>query len=96
MKKFQTIIHFTIDDDFAVLVPPHRTYINYLINRNIVDCYCVSMESQTVWITINAENKDEAENYLSQSPLFKYWDFKIEELFAFDGQMFRLPALQLN
>ena len=54
MKKYQAIIKFTMDDNFMTLIPPHRTYINYLINNNVIDIYAVSMESQTVWITIYA------------------------------------------
>ena len=44
MKKYQAIIKFKIDEDFMTLVPPHRTYINYLINQGIIDMYAVSME----------------------------------------------------
>jgi len=68
MKKFQAIIHFDMDEQFMNLVPPHRTYINYLINKNIIDSYAVSMESQTVWITINAETKAEIDAYLASHP----------------------------
>jgi hypothetical protein len=96
MKKFQAIIHFDMDEQFMNLVPPHRTYINYLINKNIIDSYAVSMESQTVWITINAETKAEIDAYLAKSPLYKYWDYTIEELFVYDGQLYRLPTVQLN
>ena len=96
MKKFQAIIKFNMDEQFMNLVPPHRTYINYLINKNIVDSYVVSMESQTVWITINAESKEEADRYLAKSPLYKYWTYDIEELFVYDGQLYRLPTVQLN
>jgi hypothetical protein len=96
MKKFQAIIHFDMDEQFMNLVPPHRTYINYLINKNIIDSYVVSMESQTVWITINAETKAEIDAYLAKSPLYKYWDYTIEELFVYDGQLYRLPTVQLN
>ena len=96
MKKFQAIIHFEMDDEFMSFVPPHRTYINYLINKNIVDSYAVSMESQTVWITINADSKEQVEEYLTRSPLNKYWTFEIEELFVYDGRLFRFPAMQLN
>jgi hypothetical protein len=96
MKKFQAIIHFDMDEQFMNLVPPHRTYINYLINKNIIDSYAVSMETQTVWITINAESKDEVKNYLAKSPLNKYWDYTVEELFVYDGQLYRLPTVQLN
>ena len=96
MKKFQAIVKFEMDDAFMQLVPPHRTYINYLINKNIIDSYAVSMESQTVWITLNADSKTEVDRYLTKSPLYKYWNYEIEELFAYDGQLFRLPSLQFN
>ena len=96
MKKFQAIIHFEMDEQFMALVPPHRTYINYLINKNIIDSYAVSMESQTVWITINGETKTQIDQYLTKSPLYKYWTYQIEELFVYDGQIFRMPSVQLN
>ena len=44
-----------------------------------------------------AENVNkEAKKYLSKSPLYKYWTVEIDELFVYDGQNYRLPALQLN
>jgi len=96
MKKYQAIIRFTMDEQFMNLVPPHRTYINYLINKNIIESYAVSMESQTVWVTFNAEDKVEVDKYLAKSPLYKYWTYDIEELFVYDSQTYRLPTLQLN
>ena len=96
MKKFQAIIKFTMDEEFMTLIPPHRTYINYLINNNIVDIYAVSMESQTVWITFNAASKKQVTDYLLKSPLHKYWNYTIEELFVYDSQQYRLPQVQLN
>ncbi len=96
MKKFQAIIHFEMDEQFMGLIPAHRTYINYLINKNIIDSYAVSMESQTVWITINGESKTEIDRYLTKSPIYKYWTYQIEELFVYDGQIFRMPSVQLN
>ena len=85
-----------MSDEFMDLVPPHRTYINYLINNNTIDQYAVSMETQRVWITINAENKKEIEKILRKSPLYKFWTFEIDELFVLDGQLYRLPAVQPN
>lgn len=96
MKKFQAIISFEITEEFMQMVPPHRTYIGYLINKGIVDCYLVSMESQTVWITFSVETKEEVEKYLRKSPLHSYWAYTIEELFIYDGQLYRLPVVQLN
>lgn len=96
MKKFQAIIHFKMDDQFMTLVPAHRTYINFLMNKGIIDSYAVSMESQTCWITINTDTKETADQYLVKTPLYKYWTYTIEELFVYDSQHYRLPALQLN
>ncbi len=96
MKKFQVIISFEVTEEFMKLVPPHRTYIGFLINKGIVDCYLVSMESQTVWITFSTYTKEEVEKYLKKSPLYSYWAYTIEELFIYDGQLYRLPSVQLN
>ncbi|MDE3145017.1 hypothetical protein GALL_206160 [mine drainage metagenome] len=96
MKKFQAIIKFTMDEEFMNFIPAHRTYINFLINKDVIDLYAVSMESQTCWITLNANTKAEVDNYLSKTPLYKYWTYVIEELFVYDSQQYRLPAVQLN
>ena len=96
MQMFQVIIKFKMDEEFMSFIPEHRTYISYLINKGIIDSYAVSMESHMCWITLNAESKEEAANYIEKTPLYKYWDVKIEELFVFDTQRYRLPSLQLN
>ncbi len=96
MQKYQVTIQFEMSSAFMDLVPPHRTYINYLINKGTIDHYAVSMETQRSWITFNAENKKEVEKLLAKSPLFKFWTFEIDELFVLDGQLYRLPAVQPN
>jgi len=96
MKKYQAIIRFEMDEEFMTLVPPHRTYINYLLNKGIIDSYAVSMEVQKSWITLNAKDKKQVKEYLDKSPLSKYWDYEIVELFVYDSQSTRLPAVQLN
>ena len=96
LKKFLVTITFFMDEQFTTLVPPHRTYINYLINKGIIDSYAVSMESYRTWIMMTAADKDEVKEYLRKSPLFKYWTSEIDELFVYDGQTYRLPALQIN
>ena len=85
-----------MDDDFMALVPSHRTYIDHLINKGVIDYYVVSMETQRSWITFSAENKAEVKKHLSKSPLHKYWEYEIDELFVVDGNQYRLPGVQLN
>ncbi len=94
--KYQVTIRFEMDDDFMALVPPHRTYINYLINKGIIDSYTVSLESMRSWIVINGSSKAEIMLLLNKSPLKKYWSIEIDELYVVDGLPYRLPALQPN
>jgi hypothetical protein len=96
MKKFQVTIEFRMDDDFMSLIPSHRVYINDLIEKGVIDQYVVTMETQRLWITITAESKEQVLQYLSKSPIYKYWTFEIDELLLFDGQHYRFPIMQLN
>ena len=95
-KKFQVTIRFYMDEEFMKLVPQHRVYINDLIDKSIIDHYAVSMETQRSWMIINALDKKEVEEYLAKSSLHNYWTIEIDELFVYDSQAYRLPALQLN
>lgn len=96
LRKFLVTINFFMDEEFMTLVPPHRTYINFLINKGIIDSYAVSMESYRSWIMMTGEDKEQVLDYLKKSPLYKYWTVEVDELFVYDGQTYRLPALQLN
>jgi muconolactone delta-isomerase len=96
MKKFQATIQFEMDDEFMALIPAHRTYVNALIEKGVIDQYVVSMESQQVWITFTGQSKKEIEDLLSRSPIHKYWTYEIDELYLYDGQHYRLPHVQLN
>lgn len=96
MRKFQVTIQFEMNDEFASLVPSHRTYINRLIEQGVIDHYVVTMETQRVWITFSADDKAAVEKYLSNSPLYKFWTYEIDELFVVDGLHYRLPVVQLN
>jgi hypothetical protein len=96
MPKFQVTIHFEMNDEFMSRVPSHRTYINFLINKGIIDHYAVSLETQRAWITMDAASKVEVEKKLAKSPLYKFWTFEIDELFVLDGQHYRLPEVNPN
>lgn len=96
MAKYLATIQFEMSEEFMALVPSHRTYINLLINKSVVDHYAVSIESQRSWITLNAEDKKEVEQILRKSPLFRFWTYEIDELFVLDGQHYRLPEVNPN
>ncbi len=94
--KYQVTIQFEMDENFMNLVPAHRILINNFIEKGAIDYYAVSMETQRCWMIMNASSKLEVENQLMKTPLYKYWTIEIDELFVYDAQSYRLPALQLN
>ncbi len=96
MKKFQVTISFELDDDFMSLVPAHRTYVNHLITKEIIEHYAVSMETNQIWITLSVKSKRSIDKILRESPLYKYFKFETAELFVLDGRNYRLPTLQMN
>jgi hypothetical protein len=97
MNKYTVTISFEWSEEFAALVPAHRRYINFLINKGIIDHYAVTLESQRAWITLNAANKEEVVTKMEKSPLFPYFTYmEIDELIVLDGLNYRMPVFQLN
>lgn len=96
MAKYQVTIQFEMSEEFMNLVPSHRTYINLLINKGIIENYAVSLEARKAWITLEAEDKEDVEKILQKSPLFRFWTFDIDELMVLDGQHYRLPEVNPN
>lgn len=96
MNKYLVTIEFEWNDEVTKVIQKHREYINTLIEDQVIEHYAVSMENQTVWVTINAENKTDARRILSKSPFRKFWKLTIHELIIWDGQNYRLPLVQLN
>ena len=96
LVKYQVTVLFYMDETFMQLVPSHRTYINSLIEKGILEYYAVSMETLRCWMIINATDKKQVKQFLRKSSLYKYWTVEIDELFVYDSYSYRLPALQLN
>jgi len=69
MKKFQAVIKFTMDEDFMSFVPPHRTYINYLMNKSVIDSYAVSMESSDLLDHHELRNQGRSQSILTKIAL---------------------------
>jgi hypothetical protein len=96
MKKYQAIITFEWNDEAMAIIQEHRSYINELIDEQVIEHYVVSMETQQVWITLNADSPEQAREILEASPFSRFWTLELNELFLWDGVGYRLPAVQLN
>jgi len=96
MNKYLVTIQFEWNEETMGIIPEHRAYINELIEQGVLEHYAVSMETQSLWITMNADTKGEVRKLLSASPFYKYWTLEVSELIIWDGQNYRLPVMQLN
>jgi DNA-dependent RNA polymerase auxiliary subunit epsilon len=96
MNKYLVTIHFEWSERTMEIIPEHRAYINELIEQQVLEHYAVSMETQSLWITINAESKTAVRKLLSASPFYPFWTLEVNELIIWDGQNYRLPVMQLN
>ncbi len=96
MKKYLVTATFNWNEEMMNLIQAHREVVNQLIDEQVIEHYVVSMEIQTVWITMNAKTKREVKSLLAPSPFYKYWKVAVNELMVWDGQTYRLPAVQLN
>jgi hypothetical protein len=96
MKKYLITATFHWTEEMMEQLQEHRELIDHLIDDQVIEHYIVSMEIQTVWITLNASTKREARGLLAKSPFYKHWKIVVNELMVWDGQSYRLPAVQLN
>ena len=96
MKKYLVTATFQWNEEMMKLIPDHRAIINSLIDEQVIEHYVVSMEIRTAWVTINAKTKLQVRKLLSESPFYKFWKLTINEIMVWDGQAYRLPAVQLN
>jgi muconolactone delta-isomerase len=96
MYKYQVSVFFSIDEEFMNLVPKHRTIINELILKGVIDSYAISAEIGRGWITMNAKDKEGIHKHLKRSPLYKYFELEIDQLMVYDSQMYRFPKMVLN
>ena len=96
MNKYQVTVFFSVDEIFMSLVPKHRTVINELILKCVIDSYAISAEVGRGWITMNAKSKNDVHKILERSPLYSYFELEIDQLMVYDSQMYRFPKMVLN
>lgn len=84
------------DDHFFSLIPTHRMLINNMIENGIIQQYTINAARTKGWIIFNCNNKKEVLNALQKMPIFKYIDFTIHDIMISDGELYRLPKLNLN
>ena len=73
-------LHYNFPDPAKAKGTAEEIKVQFASVRGMIKMYCANFVKE----------------YLKKSPLYKYWTFEIDELFVYDGQTYRLPALQMN
>jgi len=85
-----------LSDEFYALIPRHRKMVNDLIERGIVNSYTVDENRTKIWILFSASEESEVLAHLKNLPIFRFVKVEIFKLFIADGDIFRLPKVNLN
>lgn len=88
-------------EEFMRLIPLQRAQVNILMQSNRLASYAVSMDRQTLWMVMNAENEQEIESVVTAMPLHKYMHIEeIRELMfherAVPQHSLAMPSFSLN
>lgn len=84
------------DEHFFNLIPAHRMLINDLIENGIIQQYIINAARTKGWILFNCSNKAEVLSNLQKMPIFSLIKFKIHDIMIADGELYRLPKMNLN
>lgn len=85
-----------MDEEFFALIPQHRKLVNDLIERGLVNSYTVNEDRTKIWMLFNASEESEVKAHLKKLPIFPVVKTEIFKLFIADGEIFRLPKVNLN
>ncbi len=84
------------DEQFFNLIPKHRILINDMIENGLIQQYIINAARTKGWILFNCKNKNEVVSALQKMPIFHLIKFKIHEIMIADGELYRLPKMNLN
>ncbi len=84
------------DAEFFTLIPSQRDHINKLLEEGVVLGYSLSMDRSRLWVTLSAENQQEAIEILSAFPMFRYFEPTIYPLAFHNTSLISILKVSLN
>ena len=98
MNEYMVTITFSdeIGDDFISLIPQQRAQVNELMGKGILTSYSLSINRQTLWMTMMGASEERIVETLRQMPLYRFMQFEIRELMFHNAPVFAQPRFSLN
>lgn len=103
-KNFNILKHYMIEVampkeppmEFYVLVPSQRDFVVDMMDKGVILSYGLSEDRTKLWIVAVAGSFEEVGAMTERFPMFKFMDFKVEELMFYNNSKHKLPELSLN
>lgn len=102
MKSYMVTIGLgDFTEEFISLIPLQRQQVSILMQSGRLASYAVSMDRTTLWMTMNAETKEEIKGLIIAMPLYQHMHIEnIQELLfherAVPSNQVAFPAFSLN
>jgi hypothetical protein len=82
MTEYMVTVKFftAFREEFASLIPNQRSEVNRLMEEGVLTSYSLSLDRETLWITIHAASSEAVESVIKSMPLYKFMRYEIVEL----------------
>jgi hypothetical protein len=85
-----------LEEDFIAKIPEQRTMVNRLMLKGIVTSYSLSMDRGKLWITMEANTKQDIIKQLNAFPLISYFTYHIYSLAFYNAPVIKVPPFSIN
>jgi muconolactone delta-isomerase len=92
------IVKFSVsfNEEFASLIPSQRTEVSRLMEKGILTSYSLSLDRETLWMTLLAASSEAVETILKMMPLYKFMHYEIIELMFHNNPVYTPMHFSMN
>ena len=86
----------SLTQEFMMLIPSQREYIDDMFNRGIISGYTLAMDRSKLWVTFVAKNVREVRQVMDAFPIVDYIEYLVHELAFNNSASAIIPEISLN
>jgi muconolactone delta-isomerase len=98
MNEYMIIVKYqaSLNEEFVSLIPSQRAEVSRLMEKGIMTSYSLSLNRETLWITLLATSSEAAEITLGMMPLYKFMNYEIIELMFHNNPVYTPMHFSMN
>lgn len=85
-----------LNEEFVALIPAQRKHVDHLTGEGTVTGYSLALDRSKLWISLVAENEQEAAAILAGFPLSKFFKTELHPLAFHQSSRASLLKVSLN